>query len=254
MTAMSQIVTSELAVTGPLRGVFWRAFTIGVVLVMMVIVVLGFRPFYAALATGSVRAHWLIVVHAAVFSGWMLLLLAQTILVFRRRIVWHQRLGRAGIWLGGLVLTLGLIVTFAAPMMSVRDGRSTLDEAAAFVILPLGDMLLFAGFFAAGIMNRRRKELHKPLMLLATLALLFAPAARLGFDGGPAVALAIWLTPLAAVIAHEAVTQRRVARVYLIGSAILLIAFSRIAVMDSEHWLSISRPLLMTLMKWTGMT
>jgi hypothetical protein len=39
----------------------------------------------------------------------------------------------------------------------------------------------------------------------------------------------------------------------LIGGAILLIAFSRIAVMDSEHWLSISRPLLMNLMTWTRM-
>jgi hypothetical protein len=250
---MSQIANPELAVAGPSRGAFWRAITIGIVVLMMVIVLLGFRPFYAALASGSVRGHWLIVVHAAVFSGWMALLLAQTILVFRRRIAWHQRLGKAGIWLGAAVLTLGLIVTFAAPMMSVRDGRSTLDEAAAFLILPLGDMLLFAGFFAAGIMNRRRKELHKPLMLLATMALLFAPAARLGFDGGPAVALAIWLLPLVAAIASDAATRRRVEPVYLIGGAILLIAFSRIAVMESEHWLAISRPLLMNLMTWTRM-
>ncbi len=51
-------------------------------------------------------------------------------------------------------------------------------HAAGFLVLPIGDMILFGGFFAAGIAGRRRRELHTRLMLLATVALLFAPTNR----------------------------------------------------------------------------
>jgi hypothetical protein len=47
------------------------------------------------------------------------------------------------------------------------------------VIIPLGDMVLFAGFFIPAVIYRRRPEIHKRLMLLATTALLFAAAGRM---------------------------------------------------------------------------
>jgi hypothetical protein len=221
-----------------------RSVYIVLVAVMIAIVLLGFWPFYSALLSGGTGAHWIVYVHAAVFSGWMVLLATQVVLVHRRRLGTHQRLGRVGIPYGLLVLVLGLAVTIAAPVQHVIAGRSTLDEAAGFLILPLGDMLLFGGFFAAGLHFRRRKELHKRLMILATIALLFAPAARIGGDVGPWAILAVWLLPLALAMIHDALVRRRVERVYLIGAAILLVAFARIGLMESELWLVVGRRLL----------
>lgn len=229
---------------GGLSSPLARSLYIAVVALMTGIVLLGFWPFYAALPSGGSGAHWIIYLHAAVFSGWMLLLFAQVILVYRRQARVHQRLGRIGIYYGLLVLLLGLVVTFVAPIQGVLAGRSSLDEAAGFLILPLGDMLLFAGFFAAGIAYRRRKELHKRLMVLATIALIFPAAARIGADTGLWAVLAIWLLPLCLVLAHDAVTRRRVEPVYVVGTVVFLVAFARIELMDSALWLALGRRLV----------
>lgn len=221
-----------------------RGLYVALVVVMTGIVLLGFWPFYSALFTGGADAHPIIYFHAAVFSGWMALLLTQVILVFRRRTRLHQRMGKAGIYYGVLVLLVGLAATIAAPVQHVEAGRWTLDRAAGFLILPIGDMLLFGGFFAAGIAFRRKKDLHKRLMVLATIALLFAPAARLGGETGPLAILTIWLTPLALAIGHDAVTRRRFERVYAVGLVVLLVAFARLALRESESWLVIGRWIL----------
>jgi hypothetical protein len=153
-----------------------------------------------------------------------------------------------GAYYGLTLLLLGLAVTFMATADNVRAGRTTLDDGAGFLILPLGDMLLFAAFFALALHHRRKKEVHKRLMVLATIALLFAPAARLGGDHGPLVILAIWLLPLAVVIMHDLVTLRRIDRVYLAGSVVLLVAFARVSLMTHESWLVLGRSMLRPLL------
>jgi hypothetical protein len=228
-----------------IRSVPTRGLYVAIVMVMSGIVLAGFWPFYAAIPGGGTGAHWVLYLHAAVFSGWMLLLFAQVVLVFRRKVRAHQGLGKLAIYYGLLVLLLGLAVTVTEPARQVMTGTATLDEAAGFLLLPLGDMLLFAGFFGAGIVFRREKELHKRLMVLATIALLFAPAARIGADISHLTVLAVWLLPLAMAIAHDAVTRHRLEPVYVVGAVVLLAAFARVDLMASESWLVIGRPLLL---------
>jgi ABC-type antimicrobial peptide transport system permease subunit len=246
---MNPIATAGIALPDAGRGRLTRGLYIALVMLMTIIVVLGFRRFYIALLSGGASAHWAIQLHAAVFSGWMLLLFTQAVLVYRGRIKAHRQLGTFGIYFGVAILAMGLVISFLAPALSVREGRSTLDEAASFLLLPLGDMLLFAGFFWAAIANRLRRDLHKRLILLATIALLFAPAARLGDAYGVPAVLAIWLSPLAIAMIHDAVTRRRVEPVYWIGLSILLLAAGRLALMDSSAWLGVGRSLLLPLIQ-----
>lgn len=168
----------------------------------------------------------------------------QTWLVFRRRVGTHQRLGRFGMVYGGAVILLGAVTAFAAPALNVSAGRMTLDQAAGFLILPIGDMLLFTGFFTAGILARRNREAHRRLMVLAAVALIFPGAARFAGDAGVIPVLAVWLLPLAAAMAHDLHTTRRVHRVYWIGAIICLVAISRVALMEAEPWLAIGRRML----------
>jgi hypothetical protein len=219
-------------------------FHLGLAALMAGIVVLGFWPFYAGLFTGSAAAHPVIYAHAAIFSGWLVLLLAQTWLVFRRRVGAHQRLGRFGIAYGAAVVLLGFVTAFSAPALNVNAGRMTLDQAAGFLILPIGDMLLFAGFFTVGILARRNRETHRRLMVLAAVALIFPGAARFAGDAGVLSVLGLWLAPLAAAMAHDLYTTRRVHRVYWIGAIICFAAISRVALMDAEPWLVIGRRML----------
>jgi hypothetical protein len=226
------------------RSLPTRALYVAIVIVMTSIVLAGFWPFYSAIPGGGTGAHWVLYLHAAVFSGWMVLLFTQVVLVFRRKIRVHQGLGQLAIYYGLLVLVLGVVVTITEPARHVMTGSATLDEAAGFLLLPLVDMVLFAGFFGAGMMFRRQKEIHKRLMVLATVALLFAPAARIGAETGHLAVLAVWLLPLCMAIAHDAATRRRLEPVYVVGAVMFLVAYARVEMMESESWLSIARPLV----------
>jgi hypothetical protein len=227
-------------------------FHLGLAAAMTIIVLLGFWPFYSGLFTGAERAHPIIYVHAAVFSGWLALLLAQVWLVFRRRVATHRRLGRFGILYGTAILLSGIVTGFAFPALRVRDGTMTLDEAAGFLVLPIGDILLFGGFFIAGILARRRRESHRRLMILAAVALIFPGAARFALPAGPLAILGLWLVPLVAAMLHDVWVDGRVHRLYWMGLAVLVAAFSRIALMEAEAWLVIGRGIVRALLAMGG--
>ena len=113
----------------------------------------------------------------------------------------HRSLGTIGIAYGFLVLAMGLAVSIAAPVMHFKNGEQPLDEAAGFLIIPLGDMVLFAGFFIPAVIYRNRPELHKRFMLLATTALLFAAAGRMSSAISLPLAVVVWLMPVFAGMA-----------------------------------------------------
>jgi hypothetical protein len=242
-SAASVPVAAAPPLRAPLPG-----FHLGLAALMTAIVLLGFWPFYAGLFTGGAPVHPVIYAHAAVFTGWLVLLNAQAWLVLRRRVGTHRKLGRIGIAYGGALLLLGVVTTFAAPALNVRSGTMTLDEAAGFLILPIGDMLLFGGFFIAGIRARRQREAHRRLMILAAIALIFPAAARFALPAGAAAILALWLLPLAAAMVHDAYSDGRVHRLYWIGLAVLVLAFARVALMEAEAWLVIGRRIMALLL------
>jgi hypothetical protein len=224
------------------RGRAARGFYLGLTLLMVAMVVAGFWPsYYGRLAAGAApQVHPVVHLHGAVFSGWMLLLVAQVVLAARRRLDLHRALGRIGIGYGALVLVMGTLVTFVAPAHKVATGVWTRDQAASFLILPIGDMLLFGGLFAAAIWHRRRPETHKRLIVLATLALLFAAAGRMSGDSLP-LFFGIWVVPLLAAVAHDVWSLGRVHRTYVMGTVLLVVAFTRVLAMESAWWMAIGR-------------
>jgi hypothetical protein len=222
-------------------------FYVGVSLLMTAIVAVGFWPtYFGPLLRGVTDRPWVIQLHGVVFVGWMVLLLAQVTLAARGRVSAHRKLGTFGIAYGCLVLVMGLVVSFAAPLIHLRNGEWDMNRAAGFLIIPLGDMVLFGGFFAAAIAYRRKSEIHKRLIVLATIALLFAAAGRMPL--AQPVALVVWLSPLLVAMAYEAGARRRVHPVYLAGLGILLVGMSRVAFTESEGWLRIGRAALGALM------
>ena len=222
------------------RGLF-----LAITLVLIAMVVRGFWPsYFGPMFSGGMERPWIMHLHGAVFTGWMVLFLVQVWLIHTRRVRTHRTLGnRLGIAYGCLVLLLGLVVSFVAPVLHVQAGDWTVDRAAGFILLPIVDMILFACFFGAAIFYRTQPDIHKRLMLVATIAVVFAAIARMGFES-PLVFLLVWLSPLFAAMGFEWISFRQIHRVYLISLAILIAAFSRIFLMDSEAWLIIGRALL----------
>jgi hypothetical protein len=222
-------------------------FHVALAVLMTGIVLLGFWPFYSGLARGRIDAHPLILAHAAVFSGWLVLFTAQTWLVHRRRVSTHMKLGRMGAIYGLGLLVLGYVTAVAAPPLNVVRGTMTLDQGAAFLLLAAGDMVLVTVFLFVGIRARRDRETHRRMMVLATVAMIFPGAARFAVPAGAAAVLALWLLPLAAAMAHDFRVHGRVHRAYWIGLGILLVGFSRVAVMESEAWLVLGRRVILAM-------
>src|SRR5215831_4627776 len=222
-----------------------RGFYLAMTFILIAIVIRGFWPsYFGLLVRGGVRRPWIIHLHGAIFSGWMVLLLAQVSLVAAGRVRLHRRVGHVGIAYGTLVLGMGLVASVVAPVWHVHAGEWTVDRAAGFLLVPLGDMALFGGFFGAAIAYRRRPEIHKRLILAATVALAFAAVGRLSFES-PVVFLLVWLSPLFAAMAVDVFTRRRVHPVSVLSVAVLVAAFLRIFVMQSPGWVQIGRALLL---------
>lgn len=226
------------------RAVKPRYYYVGMAAFMCLMVLVGFWPtFFSQVLIGIPDRHWIVHLHGWIFVGWMVLLVTQVILAASGRTQAHRSLGTLGAVYGFLVLAMGIVVAIAAPVIRFKTGDQSLDESAGFMIIPLGDMVLFAGFFISAVVYRRRPEIHKRLILLATTALLFAAVGRMQFMPLP-VGTVLWFSPVLIGMAYDKWTRGKVHPVYWMGLAAMVIGMMRLALLESELWLPIGRALV----------
>jgi hypothetical protein len=213
---------------------------------MVGIVFAGFWPsYYGPLLRGSADRPLVIHVHGAVFMGWMALLVTQVALAWRGRVQTHRRLGQWGIAYGFAVIAMGIIAGIAAPVMHLHAGDWTDERAAGFVLVTMGDMVLFGSLFVGAVVYRRKPEIHKRLMLAATVALLFAAVGRLGLiDQRPLLAAIVWLSPLLIGMLYDWRTRGRPHLVYVLSAVWLFVGATRVLATESAAWQPIGRAIL----------
>ena len=218
-------------------------------ILMIAVVFTGFWPSYFGplITQGRVVRPLIIHLHGAIFLGWMALLIAQVILAAIGKVRAHRSLGTLGIAYGLLVVVMGLIATFAAPVLHVRAGEWDVDRAAGFLPIPIGDMVLFGGFFGLAIAYRRKPEIHKRFIVLATVALLFAAAGRMASFIPVPAALFIWFSPLLICIGYDLASRRRLHPVSAIGFGVLLVGLLRLPFATSETWMRMGRAIVRAL-------
>jgi hypothetical protein len=219
-----------------------HAFYIAVAWLFAAIVFAGFsRSFYLNGWFARLDLTTLRIVHGAVATAWIVLLLAQTTLVAARRTDLHRRLGA----LGALVALAMVVVGLALALESGRHGFSNpgLPPPRIFLIVPLTDMVLFTGCVATALALRDRPDWHKRLMVLATLVILAPAFARLPVDAVrdhlPASAFALSALSLVAVATWDAVARRRLHPVYLWGGGLFILSIPlRVVVAKTSAWQS----------------
>jgi hypothetical protein len=108
---------------------------------------------------------------------WFALFIVQLRLVAAGRTDLHRRLGVFGAVLVVLIVAVGVTTAVDAG----RRGVSPAPEVTPlmFMAIPLADLVVFAILVGVALWNRRRSDIHKRLMLLATLSILTPGIARI---------------------------------------------------------------------------
>jgi hypothetical protein len=170
---------------------------------------------------------WIVHLHAAVFSLWVIVLVVQAGVVVAGNIRLHRQLGLAAMLYGALVFAVGVAVSIGAPALRVRAGQFALEVGGMVALYSLADLLLFGAFLLFAFAYRDRPELHKRWIVSATAALIGAALGRPLSSDSPEY-LALWLSPILAMLCIDMITRRRPHPVSLVAGALIVVAFFKV--------------------------
>jgi uncharacterized membrane protein YozB (DUF420 family) len=221
---------AELAVS----SIHWtteRKFFTGIAIAAFATAFVGFGPTYywagvnpAPTPELALRIH----LHGLFCTLWIVLLLLQTSLIATRRRDIHKRFGLAGLVLSVAILVSGIHLAINSERRihtAATDG--TMADPYVFLIFPFTAASIFALFAFAGIWYRRRPDIHKRLMLLATFSLLVPALARIwGILAGSGMpnafgALILINFYIAALVIYDLKTRRALHAATIWGGGLL---------------------------------
>ena len=215
---------------------------------MLIFTVGGFRNFYlhgkAPWGDMTARILPLVIAHGLAMSGWVILFFVQSALIQTGRRKLHLLLGPLGGVLAGAIVILGSAV---APF-SVRFSPqvySDLGGPKPFLASMFVQMLSFGAFVAIGLVYRRKPEIHRPMMLLATIVIQSGAFGRFPYIQKLAVPpMYVWGPVLlfgALLLVLQWGMNRSLNRSYMMGYAGMVVAsLLAIAVGRTALWNSIA--------------
>lgn len=158
------------------RGRFFVAMAV----VMLAINFIGFSPSYFLKPLfGTPELPFWTHVHGAVFTSWFVLFAVQAVLVRRRAIRLHRRVGRVGALLAILMVLSGSAIVYSRALE--YDGSTgSLAGTALVVSANIALLFLFSLFVGLGVFYRARPDWHRRFMLLASLAMMPQALGRFG--------------------------------------------------------------------------
>lgn len=224
---MNATATSPHPHTGTTRR-FRPSFYTVMTLLMAVFVFGGFgMTYWYPLANGTLRpAPPVVHLHGAVYFCWMILLVAQPLLVNARNVALHRSVGTFGIALATSVLFMGMVIT----LLGAAGGREN-PSANYYHGIYLGFMAVlgFGTLFTLAIRNVRRPDIHRRLILLAMLPILPPGIHRfymvpLGLTSFPIAAMYLTLDAMAlAIVVQEWRSTKRVSGYTVFGVGWILL-------------------------------
>lgn len=153
-------------------------------LVLLILTFIGFRLFYldgkafpGRPLTPPIRG--ILIAHGVFMTAWMLLAVVQPALVafgFKRC---HRLLGRIAAFLTILLVLLGVRVSIEATRVNPPDMMMFGLTMKQFMAIPFLTILSFGGYVFFGVLYRKRPEIHRPLMLMASLTVVSAATGRM---------------------------------------------------------------------------
>lgn len=156
-----------------------RKFYTRMALFLVFVVLLGFGPsFYLRDIVPSfprpnpTLTPW-VIVHGAVFTAWMLLLIVQTQLIAGRKHAVHMALGKLGML---FALAMIPVMYLTAVWQVARANQPPFTDPLTWTIVPLAVIVPFAVLVWNGWAHRRDVQFHKRMMLSAAIIVVMGPA------------------------------------------------------------------------------
>lgn len=220
-----------------------RLFFTGLAVVFLLIALLGFGPTYYfkhQFATPTLTP--LVHVHGAVFTLWLVLLIAQTGLVAAGRRDLHKRLG----WTGAVLVVVMLVLGVTTAIIRVKQGAQAPGgiPPLVFLAVPLFSIVTFATLFGFAVRYRTRPDIHKRLIMIGTIDILGAATGRLTgmFGLGAPGLLGAPVLLILAVAIYDYVSRGRVHPATMwAGGAVSLLGPARLMVGGTDTWLMFAR-------------
>ena len=209
-------------------------------MLMLLLVLTGFsrtlflRPLFQVPAL-----PWYDYLHGSLMTLWFVLLVVQTSLVAARRTDLHRRLGIFGAALAAAMVTVGLtvILRFPAHFRASNGVLSTglpasPSTALGFLWGDLEAITVFSIMVATALMTRRRPDIHRRLMLLASMVIITPAVGRITTfpdlagvaSSAPVLASSLTIVLVALIVllpltllAHDLLTARRLHRATIWG-------------------------------------
>ncbi len=222
-------------------------FYLTMAIVAAALVFVGFAPsFYlkSVIQAPVPPLTLLTIIHGMVFTVWVALFLAQASLISTGNVALHRQLGIMGAVLFGVMLSLGFSVAITAG----RLGHAPPGAPAplAFMALPLIGITSTLVLVALALLERKRSDWHKRLMLAAMFTLTPPGTARIAVALGfapQATWIGIITLELLIVIAmaYDWQTKKRVHPAYWIAAGVVIAVHVGVAwAFSSPTWLKIA--------------
>jgi len=152
---------------------FYLAFGLG----GLAVVTLGFGVTYALpMVRRTFAAPWFVHLHGAAALAWIVLIIAQSVLVRAQRTPLHRELGQGALLLAVLVWWSGIATALWAAQRDFGEQGSAATSSLAGTVSGLSLYLILV---ITALLFRRRADWHKRLMMLATIQLLWPAFFRL---------------------------------------------------------------------------
>jgi hypothetical protein len=215
-----------------------------VALVFPLTVLLGFaRTYYLKVAFGTAPLPSMLVhTHGALMTTWVAFFIAQVWLIRSKNHRTHMKFGMLGIALAVVMIFVGFFTAVAAAKYGSASAPQDIPIL-AFLVVPLFDIVIFAGLFGAAIYYRRRPNEHKRLMLLTAINFLPPAVARFPFEpfssGGPPVFFGIPTVVTIVLLILDTWKNGKVNKAFLIGSVILIASYPlRLMLAGTAAWIA----------------
>ncbi|PYT91037.1 MAG: hypothetical protein DMG36_19535 [Acidobacteria bacterium] len=154
-----------------------RYFYLWMSLLIVAVVVYGFSfTIGRNLIHPAIPRPSLLYFHATVFSLWLVFLISQSALIRTHNVALHRRVGWFGVALGAAIPLVG--VSIAITMSRFNALKLHQANTEADLVVPLFDMVAFSIPFALAVYWRKKPEIHRRLILVATCALTAAAFGR----------------------------------------------------------------------------